>query len=435
MNGLGSRGPPAEGNQGFLSTSSFSKPHQPASHRESPQETLIINAGSSSVKMRLYRGNEPLFEGLIDGIGGKALIETSFSFGPPGGTLPEKQRVVTRVGSAYAEENAIRMHVPDYETAGKVLIEMIRTFSHVRSITTVVHRVVHGGNLKEACVITPSVFKQIEKLSELAPLHQPHSIKLITFFMKSTKAQHIACFDTAFHQTMPHAARTYALPENLVKKYGIIRYGFHGLSHHALLQELEGESGKKFSRVITCQLGNGVSMCAIHKGKSIDTTMGFTPLEGLPMGTRSGSIDPAIVAFLSKHEKKSFGDIIHLLEQESGFKGLTGDSDVRKIRERAEKGDRRAILALDYFTYQLRKQMGAYISVLGGLDALVLGGGMSRAPMMRELILQNLEHLGIVINSEKIKNEAPVKVSKGKVQVWALETDEQGYMFDLSREL
>ena len=389
--------------------------------------TLIVNAGSSSVKMRLYHGKDPLFDGLIDGIGGDALIETSFSYGKKKGVKN------ARVGSALSEAQAIKMRVPNYETAGRIIIEMLNTFSNPETVKTIVHRVVHGGDFRTPQEITPRVLQKLEALSERAPLHQPPSLALIRFFMKQMKTRHIACFDTAFHRTMPLEARRYALPPTLTAKYGIERHGFHGLSHASLYTQLSKKCVKKYSRVITAQLGNGVSLCAIKDGKSIDTTMGFTPLEGLPMGTRSGNIDPALVAFLCAHEKKTPSAVLKILENESGFLGLTGTWDVRVILGRVRHGEKRALEAIDFFAYHVRKQIGAYVAALGGLDALSLGGGLARSKVIRDKILDGLDKFGIIPDTKRLGDESPVKLSKGKTKVWVFETDEQEYMYEITR--
>ncbi len=376
--------------------------------------TLIINAGSSSVKFRLYHNSAMAVDGVVDAIGKHA-------------------RLSFVKNSVYQEARGISVNANNYTEAGNEILRMLEVFVSLEEIKSVVHRVVHGGSYSEPQKITSNVLKNLERLAPLAPLHQPQSINLIRFFMQRLKAAHIACFDTMFHATMPALADTYAIPRELTQKYKIRRYGFHGLSHASLLRTAEQCAGKKYQKVITCQLGNGISLCAIKDEKSIDTTMGFTPLEGLPMGTRSGSIDPAIIPFICKKEKKTPQQILSLLEHESGLKALSGFRDIRDLLAGEKKGDVRCKFALDFFTYHIRKQIGAYVAALNGLDCLILGGGISRAPRMRQRILSGLETLGIVVNSRKFALEAPVCISNSKVAVWIVETDEQGYMYEVTK--
>src|SRR3989338_832189 len=376
--------------------------------------TLIINAGSSSVKFRLYLDSLIVVDGVVDAIGKQARL----SF------VKNKK---------YQETQGIKVQARNYTEAANEIIHLLENIVALENIKYVVHRVVHGGSYSEPQRITPVVLKNLENLAPLAPLHQPQSMTLIRFFMQQLKARHIACFDTMFHAKMPTVANTYAIPHTLIQKYRIRRYGFHGLSHASLLDVAERKTGKKYQRVITCQLGNGISLCAIRNGKSVDTTMGFTPLEGLPMGTRSGSIDPAIVPFLCKHEKKTPQQVLSLLEHESGLKALSGFSDIRDLLAGEKRRDARYQFALDFLAYQIHKQIGAYTVALDGLDCLILGGGISRAPKMRQRILSGLESLGITINRKSMGGVAPVKISAGKTDVWVVETDEQGYMYDLTR--
>lgn len=378
--------------------------------------TLVINAGSSSVKFRAYRNSDIVIDGVVDRIGREAVI--SFT-----------------IGERYVEKAGTPVRAPTYNAAGAAILKLVAQYANLDEISLVVHRVVHGGDYEKQMVVTPGVLKRLHALIPLAPLHQPQSLDLIHFFMTHTKARQIACFDTMFHRTMPAVAKTYALPQALVRKYDIQRFGFHGLSHASLLCAAEKEARSEYRNVITCQLGNGISLCAIKNGKSIDTTMGFTPLEGLPMGTRSGNIDPAIVAFLCKNEKQTPQQVLEILEHESGLKALAGASDIRDILTQEKRGNKRARFALEFFGYNVRKQIGAYMAALSGVDAIVLGGGIARAPEMRQRLLAGLEHVGIVVNAQKAREQAPVKISKGKVDVWVVETDEQEWMFELVRRM
>jgi acetate kinase len=365
--------------------------------------SLILNAGSSSVKFRLYEGEERVLDGVIDGIGGEAFVEigTSKSF----------------------------RKVRNYNDAGEIILAALEK----KTIDRIIHRVTHGEHHDKPAIITPSTLVELKLLIPLSPLHLPASIDLITFFMAKTRAKHIACFDTMFHRTLPEVAKLYAIPQDVARKHGIYRYGFHGLAHEAMLLEAQRLAGRKFSRAITCQLGNGASVCAIKDGKSIDTSMGLTPLEGLVMGTRSGDIDPAVVIYLAHHAQMTPEEVLDLLEKRSGLKGLAGESDVRKLLERELRGDKIATLALDVFAYRVRKYIGAYIIALGGVDCIVLSGGIPRAPKMRERILQGLEEFGVTL--QNVEHPMPVQLSSGKVQVWALEVDEQEHMRKLCEHL
>ncbi|HME86942.1 MAG TPA: acetate kinase, partial [Candidatus Nanoarchaeia archaeon] len=220
----------------------------------------------------------------------------------------------------------------------------------------------------------------------------------------------IACFDTVFHETMPDIAKIYPIPSQISKKYSIERYGFHGLAHQYMMQKVLKKYNAK--KIITCQLGNGISISAIRNGKCIDTSMGFTPLEGVMMGTRSGSIDPSLVAFISKKERITSERVIELLNKESGLKGIAGESDVRELLKRK---DASAKLAIDMLCYQIRKQIGAYIMALDGLDVLVLGGGLAKNPDIVSKILQN--------------------ECMADVKHMIVNTDEQAVMFEISKKL
>jgi acetate kinase len=378
------------------------------------EPTLILNAGSSSVKFRLYeRGHgghdDILLDGVIDAIGGETVIEARHR----GEVITCDEKVAT------------------YNHAGKVILKLCDSVRPTR----IIHRVTHGEYHDAPVIVTPHILKELEILIPLSPLHLPPSIGLIKAFMQSTEAKHIACFDTMFHRKMPEVARTYAIPIDVARKHGIYRYGFHGLAHEAMLLEAERLAGRKFSRAITCQLGNGASLCAIKDGRSIDTSMGLTPLEGLVMGTRSGDIDPAAVIYLAHHASMTPEAVLDMLEKESGLKGIAGEPDVRKLLQRERAGDKVAAFALDLFAYRMRKYLGAYLAVLGGVDCIVLSGGMPRAPRMRERILRDLQEFGIEIDPAALEKEMPVQLSKGKVQVWAVEVDEQEHMLRLCRNI
>jgi acetate kinase len=331
---------------------------------------LVINAGSSSVKFRAYReddkGYSIIIDGVVDRIGPDAVLE------------------VTKGGINTPEKNSVKIDAMNHSQAGVVILDQL----HDTPPNAVIHRVVYGADHKAPAVIDDAMLAELKSYIPLAPLHMPPSIALIEFLYHRLGVKSIACFDTMFHAGMPDVARNYALRLDLVEKYSIVRRGFHGLAHEAMAQE----AAKRFSmpleklNIITCQLGNGASLCAIKEGKSIDTSMGFTPLEGLVMGTRCGDIDAAVIPFLCEHEKIDHNKALHILEQESGLKGITGVSDVRDILSR-ENSDPKAKFALDIMAYRIRKYIGAYYAVLGRVDAIVLGGGLPRSIVIRRKVL------------------------------------------------
>lgn len=352
------------------------------------RNVLVVNAGSSSVKWRVYLNEE-------------ILIDRNDKF-------------------VSSNENSALI----VSACKNILIDKI------------VYRVVHGGKLGSPIKLEGKLIKELENKEEFAPLHQKRAIEIIKFLQKSFhNAGHYVCFDSSFHLTMPEFSKVYAIPKKLSDKFGIERVGFHGIAHQALYNELcESKKSKRIERVISCQLGNGVSLCAIKEGKSVDTTMGFTPLEGCVMGTRSGSVDPFIVAFLSKKLGKSVSQIVEMLERESGLYGLCGESDMREVLAKANKGDKRAKLALDVFVYSFKKHLGQMLAVLGGADAIALGGGISNSELLRIKLFEGLGDLGIEIDKSKVKGSAPVKISSGKIEVWALSGDELRVMKELVTE-
>ena len=351
----------------------------------SPDNILVVNPGSSSIKFRLYSR---------DGILEEGDIETKSTLG-------------------------IRKSV-------EMLYDRIKKYD----VKRFAYRVVYG-NFKSPKVINRRLLSEISKLREFDPLHTDKTVYIIKFLMKKLGGKHLACFDSYFHRTMPDKANMYALPPELSAKYRIKRYGFHGLAHESLYRDAERFSGKKYKRVISCQLGSGVSLCAIRNGKSIDTTMGFTPLEGLMMETRSGDIDPAVIPFLNRRGM-SIEKIKNILEKDSGLFGVSGIKNSKDIIHQRRKNPK-ARLAFKMFVYHVRKAIGAYIAALGGVDLIVLGGGISRSKDVREKVLEGLEEFGIRIDKKKIKGKTPVKVSSGKVDIIVLETDEQKLIFELAK--
>ena len=302
-------------------------------------------------------------------------------------------------------------------------------------ISAVGHRVVHGGEkYKESVVINDEVKANIEECFKLAPLHNPANmigIKACEELMPNTPM--VAVFDTAFHGTMPEDAYLYALPYELYEKDGIRKYGFHGTSHKYVSQTCAEVMGRdiKDLKIITCHLGNGASLCAVKNGVSVDTSMGFTPLEGVAMGTRCGNIDPAIVTFLMKEEGLSVDEVNDLLNKKSGVLGISGiSSDFRDIEDAAfNKNDRRAKLALKIFEYKIRTTIGAYAAAMGGVDAIVFTAGVGEnGPETREKCLEGLEFLGVEIDREANNVRGKVReISKAgcKVKAFVIPTNEE----------
>lgn len=360
------------------------------------ERALIINAGSSSVKFRLF-GCEPVLEGVVDRIGNGSFLDIGHG---------EQQ-----------------MPIASHKEAGILILSLLPVRPEL-----VIHRIVHGGPRRHPTILDRSEIASLLRLAPLAPLHMPSALSLVELFGERLEVPQVGCYDTMFHRTMPRIARTYAIPQDLARKHGIEHYGFHGIAHGALARQSKELFGRAHERSITCQLGNGASVCAIKGGKSVDTSMGFTPLEGLMMGTRSGDIDPAIVEFLCEREGMSVAEVTLMLEHESGLKALAGTNDVRDLLRRKDAAAR---FALDLFAYRVRKQVGAYIAALGGVDAIVLGGGVARSSLMRRRLLSGLSELGVVLDERKIARAPPVEFGSGRVACCAIEVDEQEEMLRL----
>jgi len=361
-------------------------------------KVLVINCGSSSLKYQLYIMPEGinLVQGIIERIG------------QDNATLTQR----AEFGSEYSiSALKDKVKISDHKDAFKLVIKCLLDPDHgvlrsPKEIEAVAHRVVHGGEkYRDAVIIDHKVINDIEELSDLAPLHNPANLNGIQTAMKILPdIPHTATFDTAFHQTIPDYAYTYALPYDYYEKYKIRKYGFHGTSHrYVSMRALEYcKRASVNTNIISCHLGNGCSITAINCGKSIDTSMGFTPLEGLVMGTRSGDLDPAIIEYLVNkgHDLK---DVMLTLNKKSGVKGIFGPSnDMRDIAKAADKGDKRAILALDVFAYRVKKYIGAYCAIMVKVDILVFTGGIGQNSVaIRSRICQNLENIGIHMDKGK----------------------------------
>jgi acetate kinase len=368
---------------------------------------LVINSGSSSIKFRLVEVlEEPtgvlttqpaLLQGAVKGIGGIASFEVM-------------EQAVGR--------STTTLEIRDHAHAVRVLLN--RLAGSLGEIEAVGHRVVHGGDqYVNPTLITDQVEAGIDALSELAPLHNPSCLAGI----RGARAAFgptlpmAAVFDTAFHQTMPEVARQYALSAELALRHRIRRYGFHGIAHASLADGYAAGTGTPLEevRLITLQLGNGCSVAAIAQGRSVETSMGFTPLEGLVMGTRSGDVDASIVSYLAEREKVEAAEVERWLNERSGLLGLSGRSnDMRELLRLAEQEqDKHAEFAIDLFCYRVRKYLGAYLAVLGGADAIVFGGGIGEnAPEIRDRICQNMEWCGLRLDSDC--NRATVGLAPGR---------------------
>ncbi len=369
-------------------------------------QVMVLNSGSSSIKFRLMEVvEEPsggltteaaLLQGAVKGIGGVASFELM------------GQTVCHSTTTLEIRDHAHALHVLFDHLGGSL-----------NKIEAVGHRVVHGGDqYVQSTLITTQVEAGIDALSELAPLHNPSCLAGIrgarTAFGSTLPM--VAVFDTAFHRTMPEVAKQYAIPTDLADRHHIRRYGFHGIAHASLANGYAVCTGKLLSqaRLITFQLGNGCSVTAIAQGRSVETSMGFTPLEGLVMGTRSGDVDASIVGYLSDREKAEVAEVERWLNERSGLLGLSGRSnDMRELLLAVEQEqDKRAEFAIDLFCYRARKYLGAYLAVLNGADAVVFGGGIGEnAPEIRERICRNMEWCGLRIDSHR--NRAAVDLPPG----------------------
>ncbi len=382
---------------------------------------LVINAGSSSLKYQLIDMNSGAV--LVKGICEKIGLKDSF----------------IKHECADADKVKKDISMPDHKVAMKEVLALlvdpaIGIISSLDEISAVGHRIVHGGEkFKGSVLIDDQVMKVIEDCVEIAPLHNPPNITGINACMETLpNVPMVAVFDTAFHQTIPEHAYLYGLPYKYYEKYKVRRYGFHGTSHKYVSNRAAELLGKPASelKIVSCHLGNGSSICAVKNGVSVDTSMGFTPLEGVPMGTRSGSIDPALIKYLMEKENLSITEIDNLLNKQSGALGISGvSSDFRDIEDAAMEGNARCQLVLDIFCYRIRQYIGSYAAAMGGLDAVVFTAGIGEnSPELRAQIVEGLAFMGIKIDMDKNAcrgKEVNVSTADAVVQTFVIPTNEE----------
>jgi acetate kinase len=373
---------------------------------------LVINGGSSSIKFALYQVDKPLkrkLHGKIDRIGLSGTNLTFIADGKP--------------------QTSCKLAATDHKSAANSLIDWLEKQNGFTSVKTVGHRVVHGMKHTEPEIVTKKLLDELYRISPNDPDHLPREIELIeTFRERHPKLPQVACFDTAFHQTMPRVAKLLPIPRRFDAK-GIQRYGFHGLSYAFLMEELArlGDPAAKKGRVILAHLGNGASMAAVRDGKSIDTSMCFTPTAGLVMSTRSGDLDPGLAPYLARTEKMTTQQFYKMVNHKSGLLGVSEtSSDMRDLLDH-KKTDVRAAEAVALFCYQAKKWIGSFAAALGGLDTLVFAGGIGEnAPPVRKQICEGLNFLGIEINQERnAKNALLISPNARRVKVRVIHTNEE----------
>ena len=381
--------------------------------KSSRPNILTINGGSSSIKFALYEVGGQLkrrLHGKIDRIG---LPGTKFFVNVADGKPPESRRLAAA----------------DHQTAAEFLISWLEKQPDFASVRAVGHRVVHGMQHREPECVTPKLLAELHRITPYDPDHLPREIQLIEAFRQChPKLPQVACFDTAFHRTMPRVATLLPIPRRYGMK-GVQRYGFHGLSYAYLMQELKHLAGAKAARgrVILAHLGNGASLAAVRNGKSMDTSMGFTPAAGLVMSTRAGDLDPGLLSFLARSERMTASQFDQMVNHQSGLLGISEtSSDMRDLLAR-EARDVRAAEAVALFCYQAKKWIGAYAAALGGLDTLVFAAGIGEnCPTIRARICQGLEFLGIKIDRKRnAKNGAVISASGSRTTVRVIRTDEE----------
>ena len=379
---------------------------------------LIINAGSSSIKYQLIQMPSEL-------IIGKGLIER---IGSKNATVKYKTNTVD-----IEEVMLIPNHSAGFQKMATLLMDPDKgVIANVNDIGIVAHRVVHGGNsFSETTAITQEVKDKIREISILAPLHNPHNLEGILLAEEAfPTAKQIAVFDTAFHQTMPVKAKKYALPNEFYTDHGIQAYGFHGTSHKYVSEKAISFLKLKSSKIITIHLGHGCSITAVRDGKSVDHSMGFTPANGLIMGSRSGDIDHSLIFYLVNNLGYGLEEVNALLSKKSGMLGLTGHRDLRDIEAKAKTGNKECILALEMNAYRIKKYIGAYAAAMNGLDAVVFTAGIGEnSSTLRNLVCTDMDYLGITLdpakNESKSSNIREIGSTNAQVKILVVPTNEE----------
>lgn len=374
---------------------------------------LTINGGSSSIKFSLYKTEEPLEQLMFGEIGNINTKNTKLSF----------------TNHVSHQKNTININCSNQEDAANFLINWLEKQEEFESISAIGHRIVHGMKHTAPEEITDELLSELKKISSFDPEHLPGEINLVkTFKNRFPNAKQVACFDTSFHTTMPAVAKLLAIPRRY-NNTGIQRYGFHGLSYAFLIEEFKRIAGseKANGKIILAHLGNGASIAAVKNGKSIDTSMGFTPSSGLPMSTRAGDLDPGVAWYLMQEEKMNAEQFNQLINHQSGLLGVSEtSSDMRELVQ-LQSTDKRAAEAVEFFCYQTKKWIGAYAAVLEGIDAIIFSGGIGEhIAEVREHICSGLQFLGIEIDATKNKNnDTVISSDAGKVTVYVIKTNEE----------
>ena len=381
---------------------------------------LVINGGSSSIKFALYSMDEnptKIFSGQLKRIG---------LSGPEFTVINNTQ-----------EKNEIIIDATNFKEAVEVLIQWVKKQKDFEQAICIGHRMVHGMKHTQAKIIDEDLLNELNQISDYDPDHLPAEIEMVRLFKKHFPSlMQVACFDTAFHTTIPAVAKTFAIPQNYYDE-GIQRYGFHGISYSFLMQELKKQNEAEANgKVILAHLGNGASLAAVKEGKCVDTSMGFTPAGGIPMSTRSGNVDPGVAWYLMQKGMNA-KDFNNLINHQSGLLGISGISSDMQDLLHLEKENKDAALAINIFCYQIKKYIGAYTSVLGGLDTLVFSGGIGEnAPAIRSRICNDFSYLNIHLNEEKNnENQWQISNEESKVKVYVIPTNEELKIAETTAEI
>lgn len=377
---------------------------------------LVLNSGSSSLKYQLFNVENNNYDVIAKGLAERIGIKGS----------------MVSIKYANGEKKSVAIDLPTHNEALREVFNLLLNgaISSLEEISAVGHRAVHGGEkFKASALVTEDVINTIEELSQLAPLHNPAAVLGLRAVQKALPSvPQVVAFDTAFHQTMPKEAFLYGLPLEQYTKHQIRRYGMHGTSHQFVAEECAKLIGKK-GKIITCHLGNGASISAVNNGECQDTSMGFTPLAGVIMGTRCGDIDPYIPLHIMKYQDKTADEVNNLLNKQSGMLGLTGYSDMRDVEAKYLEGDQNAIDALQTYAYTIVKFIGSYIAALGGVDAIVFTAGIGEnSPIIRKMVLDRLSYLGLSVNEENNnKRGDAIEITNpgSKVKAFVIPTNEE----------